>query len=115
MNNTLLFLIIFTSACFIEVLICFYLLINNYYKYKNKKEKIMCQQTRPVAVYKVEWSAKNRKREKVTFLFNGFFHSFYPASDGDEIYTIALVEKEDGSVEEVDTEQIVFLDRIKKK
>lgn len=75
----------------------------------------MCQKTRPVAVYKVEYTLKNRKREKVKFLFNGFFHGFYPISESDDIYPIALVEKEDGSIEEVNTDQIVFLDRIKKR
>jgi hypothetical protein len=67
------------------------------------------QPLRLVAVYKYKWVQE--KWTKAEYLYNGYFHSFAMTMTKDETYPVAIVEKEDGSVVELGTEQIVFLDK----
>jgi hypothetical protein len=49
------------------------------------------------------------KGEWINGDFHGFFAECVESRDGNMNYTVALVEREDGSVKKVDPEDIVFL------
>lgn len=75
--------------------------------------------TRPVSVWRTKY--KNVEGHisaqliREDFLYNADFHCFSIQADLEETYPVALVEKEDGTVESVDIDQIIFLDKDEQK
>jgi hypothetical protein len=65
-----------------------------------------------------EWTTTKSRKAKLTRYFNGkefiekevscFFHGFFQYQDEKESCAIAIIELEDGSVQTVDPDNIVF-------